>query len=94
MNSRVGLALLVGFGIGAAAGLLLAPQSGEASRKWLSKKARRGMDQASRAVDDAVSMTSDAIDKGRERVSDAVDATMKAVDATKKAYSKAASVLS
>jgi gas vesicle protein len=93
MNAKIGWALLLGFGIGAAAGLLLAPQSGEASRKWISKKARKGMDQASRAVEDAVSMTSDAIDKGKDRVADAVDATMKAVDATKKAYGKAAAVL-
>jgi gas vesicle protein len=93
MNARVGWALLIGFGIGAAAGVLLAPQSGEASRKWLSKKARQGMDQASRAVEDAMAKTSDAIDKGKERVEGAVDATMKAVDATKKAYGKAASVL-
>ena len=93
MNSRVGLALLVGFAMGAAAGLLLAPQSGEASRRWLSKKARKGVDQASRAVEDAVSMTTDAIDKGRERMADAMDATKKAVDATKKAYGKAAAVL-
>jgi gas vesicle protein len=93
MNARIGWALLIGFGIGAAAGLLLAPQSGEESRRWLSKKAREGVDQASRAVEDAMNQASDDIDKGRDRVSDAVDATKKAVDATKKAYSKAAGVL-
>ena len=86
MNARIGWALLVGFGIGAVAGLLLAPQSGEESRKWLSKKAREGVDQASKAVEDAVAQASDAVEKGRERVADAVDAT-------KKAYTKAAGVL-
>jgi gas vesicle protein len=86
MNGRIGWALLIGFTIGAAAGLLLAPQSGEESRRWLSKKARKGMDQASKAVEDAVGKASDAIDKGKERVADAVDAT-------KKAYTKAAGAL-
>jgi gas vesicle protein len=94
MNSRIAWALLVGFGIGAAAGLLLAPQSGEASRRWLSRRARRGLDQASEAIEGAVERTTEAIDRGREKVADAVDATMKAVDTTKKAYTTAAGVLS
>lgn len=87
MNSKVGWALLVGFGIGAAAGLLLAPQSGEASRRWISKRTRQGVNQASRAVQDAVSQASDAIEKGRDRVASAVDAS-------KKVYTKAAGAFS
>jgi gas vesicle protein len=86
MNGKIGWALLIGFGVGAAAGILLAPQSGEASRRWLSRRARRGIDQASQAIEDAVAKTSDAIDKGKDRVADAVEAT-------KKVYTKAAGVL-
>jgi gas vesicle protein len=86
MNTRVGWALLVGFGLGAVTGLLLAPQSGEQSRRWITKKTREGVRQASRAVEDAANKTSAAIDEGRERIADAVEAT-------RKVYAKAAGVL-
>jgi gas vesicle protein len=94
MRPKVGLAFLIGFAVGAATALLLAPQSGEETREWIAdqsrkgaKQARRGFEQASRAVEDAVERTADVIEKGTGRVSEAVDAT-------KKAYAKVSGALS
>jgi len=93
MKPKVGLAFLIGFAVGAAAALLLAPQSGEETRDWIAdqsrrgvKQARRGFEQASRAVEDAVERTTDVIGKGADRITDAVDAT-------KKAYTKVSGTL-
>jgi len=85
MSPRIGLAFLIGFAVGAATALLLAPQSGEETREWIAdqsrrgvKQARRGFEQASRAVEEAVERTTDAIERGSDRITDAVDATRKA----------------
>ena len=85
MRPKVGLAFLIGFAVGAAAALLLAPQSGEETRDWIAdqsrrgvKNARKGFEQASRAVEDAVGRTADVIDRGADRITEAVDATKKA----------------
>lgn len=84
MRPKVGLAFLIGFAVGAATALLLAPQSGEETREWIAdqsrrgvKQARRGFEQASRAVEDAVEKTADVIERGTDRITDAVDATKK-----------------
>jgi gas vesicle protein len=94
MRPKVGLAFLIGFAVGAATALLLAPQSGEETREWIAdqsrrgaKQARRGFEQASRAVEDAVERTADVIDKGTGRI-------FEAVDATKKVYAKVSGSLS
>ena len=94
MRSNIGFAFLIGFAVGAATALLLAPQSGEETREWIAdqsrrgvKQARRGFAQASRAVEDAVERTADAIEKGTDRISEAVDAT-------KKAYAKVSGSIS
>lgn len=94
MRPKVGLAFLIGFAVGAATALLLAPQSGEETREWIAdqsrrgaKQARRGFEQASRAVEDAVERTADVIEKGTGRISEAVDAT-------KKVYAKVSGSLS
>jgi gas vesicle protein len=93
MRPKVGLAFLIGFAVGAATALLLAPQSGEETRDWIAdqsrrgvKQARKGFEQASRAVEDAVERSADVIDRGTDRITEAVDAT-------RKAYSKVSGAL-
>jgi gas vesicle protein len=93
MKPKVGLAFLIGFAVGAATALLLAPQSGEETREWIAdqsrkgaRQARRGFEQASRAVEDAVERTTDVIGRGTDRISEAVDAT-------KKVYTKVSGAL-
>jgi gas vesicle protein len=83
MNSRVGLAFLIGFGVGAATALLLAPQSGEETREWISDRARESLDQTSRVVEDAFTKSADAIERGKDRAS----------QAAKKVYTRASAAL-
>ena len=56
--------LLIGIGIGAALGLLLAPKTGKQLRKDLR-----------RSYDDALDTVSDWTDEAKDRFGDAVDAT-------------------
>jgi gas vesicle protein len=71
-----GVAFIVGLGIGAALGIILAPKSGEDVRGDLSEAARNVIDQgaavgekvsrrARRAVNDAAEQVTDAIVAGR-----------------------------
>ena len=83
MNSRVGLAFLIGVGVGAATALLLAPQSGEETRDWISDRARDGFDQTTKVVEDAFTKGADVIERGRDRAS----------EAAKKVYTRASSAL-
>ena len=41
-NSKVAMGFLIGLGVGALAGLLLAPQSGKESQDWIAERARTG----------------------------------------------------
>ena len=79
MRSRVGLAFLIGFAVGAVAALLLAPQSGEETREWISDRARESYDQTARAVEDAVTKAEDIKDR--------------ATDAARKVYTRASGAL-
>jgi gas vesicle protein len=83
MNSRVGLAFLIGVAVGAATALLFAPQSGEETREWISDKARESLDQTTRVVEDAFAKGADAIERGKDRAS----------DAAKKVYTRATAAL-
>jgi gas vesicle protein len=74
--------LLVGIGIGAAAGLLLAPQSGEDTREWISVKYKDGIDTVNSKVRQTSEQVGDWIDQNKREVT-------RAVSAGKNAYSKA-----
>jgi gas vesicle protein len=67
------LAFVVGAATGAAAALLLAPQSGEETREYLNQRAREGRDRAREAVDQGRDLyqrqrdtLTTAIERGRE----------------------------
>ena len=74
--------LIAGVGIGAAAGILLAPQSGEDTREWISNKYDDGIHTAKAKVKRTRQGVGNWIDWGQERVTDAVNA---GGDALKKA---------
>jgi len=74
--------LIAGVGIGAAAGILLAPQSGEDTREWISDKYNDGIHTAKTKAKRMRWRVGDWIDQGQERVTDAVNA---GGDALKKA---------
>lgn len=66
--------LIAGIGIGAVAGILLAPQSGENKREWISTKSKNGMDTVNSKVRQTGQRVGDWIDEGQHRVREAVNA--------------------
>jgi gas vesicle protein len=77
--------LIAGLGIGAVAGVLLAPQSGEDTREWISDKYDDGIHTARAKAKRMRRRVGDWIDQGQERVTDAVNA---GGDALKKAVNE------
>jgi len=60
------LGLLVGFGLGVAAGLILAPQSGEATLAQLGEQRVVLSDRSASIIDQIRSRATDALAQGRE----------------------------
>jgi gas vesicle protein len=86
-NGSVVSAFFVGFVVGAGVALLLAPQSGEETREWISDNARKGYNQVSRAVDEAADRGADVIQKGKDLASDTAAAARKVYDKAARAAS-------
>lgn len=59
--------------VGLAAALLLAPQSGKDTRRFISDKTQQGRDAVSDAGKDIYDRSKDVLDKGRQLVEDAAD---------------------
>ena len=72
-NSDKVVWFLAGAAIGASIALLYAPQSGEETRRLLSKKAREGRDVLSDAGEELVDKGRDLYDKGRRLADDAAE---------------------
>jgi gas vesicle protein len=66
--------LIAGVGIGAVAGILLTPQSGEDTREWISTKVDDGISTARAKAKRARRRVGDWVDQGQQRITDAVDA--------------------
>jgi gas vesicle protein len=75
--------LIAGLGIGAVAGVLLAPKSGEDTRDWISGKYKDGMDAVNVKVKQTGQRVSDMLDQGRQQVSEAVDVGREAFNTAK-----------
>ncbi|HYX51671.1 MAG TPA: YtxH domain-containing protein [Ktedonobacteraceae bacterium] len=63
---KVVLVFLVGFALGVAAGLILAPQSGEATRAQLSEQGLVLRDRSSGLADDIRARATNALSQGRD----------------------------
>ena len=66
--------LVAGLGIGAIAGVLLAPRSGEDTRDWISNRYKDGMDTVKGTVEETGQRLGDMLGRGQQQVSEAVDA--------------------
>ncbi len=66
MSMKFTVGLLVGFGLGVAAGLLLAPQSGEDTRAQLSEQGIMLRDRGLGVSNDLRARANEAVDQGRE----------------------------
>ena len=83
-SSKVAVGFLVGLGVGAAAGLLLAPQSGKESQEWIADKAKASADNFKAAGQRVKETVQSVSAQGRTQV-------IAAVEAGKEAYSHAVS---
>ena len=78
-----------GIGLGAALGMLLAPQSGEQTRELIQRKTNEGRDVLNRKTDEFRRQANQYVDRGRHTVSRQVEQFQAAVDAGKQAFREA-----
>ena len=71
---------LIGLALGAGVALLLAPQSGEETRRELARRARRAQDAAKDFVEDVSGTVADKFQEVRATVEERIEATLDAVD--------------
>jgi gas vesicle protein len=79
----------LGLGLGVAAGLLLAPQSGEETRTLLKNRADDGKDYLRRQGESLRDSAADVLDRGKTVVSKQKEQVAAAVEAGKQAYREA-----
>jgi len=80
---------LVALALGAGVALLLAPQSGEETRKEIARRARRAQDAAQDFVEDLSGTVADKFQEVRATVEERIEATLEAVDDKKRRVSDA-----
>jgi gas vesicle protein len=80
---------LIGLAFGAGVALLLAPQSGEETRREIARRARRAQDAAQDFVEDVSGTVADKFQEVRATVEERIEATLGAVDDKKRRVSNA-----
>jgi gas vesicle protein len=75
--------LIAGVGIGAVAGILLAPQSGEDTRDWISTQCKSGMQNMNSKVKQTSQSVGDWIGQSQHQVNEAVSAGREAFSKAK-----------
>jgi gas vesicle protein len=80
---------IIGLALGAGVALLLAPQSGEETRRVVARRARRAQEVAQDFVEDVSGTVADKFNQVRASVEERIDATFEAVDAKKRQVSNA-----
>jgi gas vesicle protein len=80
---------LLGIAIGAAAALLLAPQSGAATRREIRRSARRAKRAARDIAGDITTSVNDTFEQARGRVEHGIDTARQAIDLKKRQVSRA-----
>jgi len=80
---------LLGIAVGAAAALLLAPQSGAATRREIRRGARRAKRAARDLAGDITTSVNDTFEQARGRVEQGIDTARQAIDLKKRQVSRA-----
>ncbi len=80
---------LIGLALGAGVALLLAPQSGEETRRGIARRARRAQGAAKDFVEDVSGTVADKFQEVRASVEERIEATLDAVDDKKRRVSNA-----
>ena len=79
----------MGIALGAGIALLLAPQSGEETRRGIARRARRAQEAAQGFVEDVSGTVADKFNEVRATVEDRIEATFEAVDDKQRRVSNA-----
>lgn len=80
---------LLGLGLGVAAGILLAPQSGEDTRRLIRGKTEEGVDYVKRRSTELQESATEAIERGKKTIQRRKDTLTAAVEAGRQAYREA-----
>ena len=80
---------ILALALGAGVALLLAPQSGEETRRSIARRAKRAQDAAQDLVEDMSGVVAEKFNDVRDRVETTIDATFDAVEAKKRRVSTA-----
>lgn len=87
MQSNNGIGLFVlGVGVGAAAGILLAPKTGAQTRNYLQSRAEDAARQIKEQTGHAKQQATQTINRGKSMVRDQLNCISAAMDAGKRAY--------
>jgi gas vesicle protein len=78
--------LLIGLGLGAIAGLLLAPRSGEETRKYLRERSNKGLDTLNQRAGKLRESAEGIVKKGKEFIGPHRDSVKTDTEAEKQAY--------
>jgi gas vesicle protein len=81
--------LFLGLALGAGLALLLAPQSGEETRRSIARRARRAQQAAQDFVEDVSGTVADKFNDVRSTVEERIEATLDAVDTKKRQVTNA-----
>jgi gas vesicle protein len=85
-TSEKALYFILGAFVGAATALLLAPQSGEETRRLIAAKARESADLVTNRTRNVVEKTASYVDRGKELLQQQRDQLSAAIEAGKQAY--------
>lgn len=85
-NAEKALYFVMGAFVGAATALLLAPRSGEETRRLIATRARDGAEYVTSRSREAAEKTSGLVDRGKEVVQQQRDQLSAALEAGKQAY--------
>jgi gas vesicle protein len=80
---------ILGIALGAGVALLLAPQSGEETRRTIARRARRAQEVAQDFVQDVSGTVAEKFKEVRSTVEDRIDATLDSVDRKRRQVSNA-----
>lgn len=71
---------IIGLALGAGIALLLAPQSGDETRREIAERARRAKDAARDTIGDLGDVIGEKLEQAREKVDDGIESVREAVD--------------
>jgi gas vesicle protein len=80
---------MVGLAIGAGLALLFAPQSGDATRRDIKRRARRAGNAAQQVASDVTGTVADTFDSARRRVEERIDTARQALELKKRQVHRA-----